>query len=188
MFQRPMSWRHSTVIDTILTCCRQSFIRCHLFHATLYWWDYVIQNDRRCVLMFKISKFLSAMKKGFNGCVPMFSSPYVPQSLCTPISMLHGPDVSRPWVPQKHDDVIKWKKFPRYWPFARGIHRWPVNSPHKGQWRGTLMFPLICSWINAWVNNCEAGDLRHHRAHYDVIIMNIPSPYVPPSHSSPEMF
>ena len=23
-----------------------------------------------------------------------------------------------------HDDVIKWKHFPRYWPFVRGIHRW----------------------------------------------------------------
>ena len=47
-----------------------------------------------------------------------------------------------------HDDVIKWKHFPRYWPFVRGIHRWPVNSPHKGQWRGALMFSLICAWIN----------------------------------------
>ena len=35
--------------------------------------------------------------------------------------------------------------FPRYWPFVRGIHRWPVNSPHKGQWRGALMFSLICA-------------------------------------------
>ena len=34
-----------------------------------------------------------------------------------------------------HDDVIKWKHFPRYWPFVRRIHRSPVNSPHKGQWR-----------------------------------------------------
>ena len=34
-----------------------------------------------------------------------------------------------------HDDVIKWKHFPRNWPFVRGIHRGPVNSPHKGQWR-----------------------------------------------------
>ena len=32
-----------------------------------------------------------------------------------------------------HDDVIKWKHFPRHWPFVRGIHRSPVNSPHKGQ-------------------------------------------------------
>ena len=43
-----------------------------------------------------------------------------------------------------HDDVIKWKHFPRDWPFVRGIHRWPVNSPHKGQWRGALMFSFIC--------------------------------------------
>ena len=41
---------------------------------------------------------------------------------------------------QLYDDVIKWKHFPRYWPFVRGIHRSPVNSPHKGQWRGALMF------------------------------------------------
>ena len=61
-----------------------------------------------------------------------------------------------------HDDVIKWKHFPRYWPFVRGIHRWPVNSPHKGQWRGALMLPLIYAWINVWANNPEAGDLRRH--------------------------
>ena len=70
-----------------------------------------------------------------------------------------------------HDDVIKWKHFPRYWPFVRGIHRSPVNSPHKGQWRGAFMFSLICVWINDWVNNREAGDLRCYRAHYDVIVM-----------------
>ena len=53
-----------------------------------------------------------------------------------------------------------------------GIHRSPVNSPHKGQWRGALMFPLIWTWINSSVNNHEAGDLRRHRAHYDIIVMN----------------
>ena len=63
--------------------------------------------------------------------------------------------------------------FRGYWPFVRGIQRSPVNSPHKGQWRGALMFSLICSWINGWVNNREAGDLRRHRAHYDVIVMEI---------------
>ena len=44
-----------------------------------------------------------------------------------------------------HDEVIKWKLFPNYWPFVRGIHRWPVGSPHKGQWRRALMFSLICA-------------------------------------------
>ena len=70
-----------------------------------------------------------------------------------------------------HDDVIKWKHFPRYWPFVRGIHRSPVNSQHKGQWRGALMFSLICVWINGWVNTREAGDLRRYRAHFDVTVM-----------------
>ena len=55
--------------------------------------------------------------------------------------------------------------------YVRGIHRSPLNSPHKGQWRGFFMFSLICVWINDWVNNREAGDLRRYRAHYDVIVM-----------------
>ena len=42
-----------------------------------------------------------------------------------------------------HDDVIKWQHFPRYWPFVRWIHRSPVNSLHKAQSRGALMFSLI---------------------------------------------
>ena len=70
-----------------------------------------------------------------------------------------------------HDDVIKWKHFPRHRPFVRGIHRSSVNSPQKGQWRGDLIFSLICTWINGWVSNCEASDFRSHRAHYDFIVM-----------------
>ena len=50
----------------------------------------------------------------------------------------------------------------------------PVNSPHKGQWRGALMFSFIC--INGWVNNREAVDLRRHRAPYDVTVMKTWSP------------
>ena len=72
---------------------------------------------------------------------------------------------------EHHDDVINWKHFPRYWPFVRGIHRSPVNSRRKGQWRGALMFCMICAWINGWVNPREAADLRLHRAHYDVTVM-----------------
>ena len=69
-----------------------------------------------------------------------------------------------------HDDVNKWNHFPRYWPFVRGVHRSPVNYSHKGQWRGALMFFFICASING-VNNRGIGDLRRHRAHYDVIVM-----------------
>ena len=55
----------------------------------------------------------------------------------------------------------------------------PVNSPHKGQWRGALMFSLICARINDWVNNREAGNLRRHRGHYDVIVMWLCETLVP---------
>ena len=62
---------------------------------------------------------------------------------------------------------------PCYWPFVfvLGIHRSPMNSPHKWQWCGASMFSLICAWINGWVNNREDGDMRRHRAHYDVTAM-----------------
>ena len=63
------------------------------------------------------------------------------------------------------------ENFLRYWPFVRGIHRSPVDSPHKGQWRGALMFSLICAWTNGWASNKDAGYLRRHRAHYDVPVM-----------------
>ena len=43
-------------------------------------------------------------------------------------------------VNKPHDGVIKWKHYPRYWPFVWEIHQSPVNSNHKGQWRGALMF------------------------------------------------
>ena len=53
-------------------------------------------------------------------------------------------------------------KFQSWWRHQMGIHR---SSPR------TSMFSLICAWINRWVNNCEAGHLRRHHAHYDVIVM-----------------
>ena len=63
---------------------------------------------------------------------------------------------------QSHDDLNKWKHFRWYWPFVRGIHRSPMDSPHKGQWSGALMISLFCAWKNGWANTRDAGDLRHH--------------------------
>ena len=63
--------------------------------------------------------------------------------------------------------------FPASLALCAGNSPVPVNSPHKGQWRGALMFSLICARINGWVNNREAGDLRRHRAHYDVVVMDM---------------
>ena len=68
-----------------------------------------------------------------------------------------------------HDGLIK--HFPYNGPFVRGIHRSSVISSHKGQWRGALMFSLIWTWINGWVNNREAGDLERRRVHYDITVM-----------------
>ena len=78
-------------------------------------------------------------------------------------------------IGKPYHDVIKWKHFPCYWPFVWGIHRSSVNSPYKGQWRGALVFPVICAWINGWVNNREAGDdvtvmYRSHETGYCLLI------------------
>ena len=64
--------------------------------------------------------------------------------------------------------VMKRIHFPRYWPIVGEFtsHRWiPLTKASDAE------LPLICAWINGWVNNNDAGDLRRHRAHYDVIVM-----------------
>ena len=54
---------------------------------------------------------------------------------------------------------------------VRGIHRWPVDSPHKGQWRGAFIFTLISAWTKGWTQNRDTCDLRRHGAHYDVTVV-----------------
>ena len=71
------------------------------------------------------------------------------------------------------DDAIKWKHFPRYWPFVRVIHRWRVKSPTKAKDAELWYFLLSTPWINGWVNTRQVGDLRRHRGHHDVIVMII---------------
>ena len=66
----------------------------------------------------------------------------------------HNSDV---FLQRNHDDVIKWKHFPRYWPFVRGIHRSPVNSTHKGQWRGALMFLFFYLRLNKRLSKQSRG-------------------------------
>ena len=65
-----------------------------------------------------------------------------------------------------NDDVIKWKHFLRHWPFVRGI-----VSPHKGQWRGALVFSLTCTWTNGLGKQSDTDNLRRHIAHYEVTLM-----------------
>ena len=70
-----------------------------------------------------------------------------------------------------HDDVIKWKHFPRYWPFGREFtgHRWILRT--KASDAELWYFLWSAPWINSWVNNHEAGDLRRYPAHYNVAVM-----------------
>ena len=71
-----------------------------------------------------------------------------------------------------HDDVIEWKLFRVTGPLCGEFtgHRW---IPHtKASDAELWYFLLISAWINGWVNNRGAGDLRRHRAHYDVIVMH----------------
>ena len=71
----------------------------------------------------------------------------------------------------RHDDVIKWKHFWRYWPLCGEFtgHRWiPCTKTSDAE---LWCFLWSAPWINGWVNNREAGDLRRQRAHYDAIIM-----------------
>ena len=70
---------------------------------------------------------------------------------------------SRRWKSMSRDDVIKWKLFPRY--------RWiPLT---KASDTGLWCFLLICVWTNHWANNTDTGNLRRHRTHYDVTVMQI---------------
>ena len=71
---------------------------------------------------------------------------------CHTSKFLHFPVQVLNWF---NDDVIKWKYFPRYCPFVRGIHR----------------FSLICAWIIGWLNHRKVGDLRRHHAQYDVTVI-----------------
>ena len=90
-------------------------------------------------------------------------SPYgITRPKCVDIFMVSKIDISDGWIRAEwwlnccsyHDDVIKWKYFPRYWHFV---------------------FYLICAWINVWMNKRGAGDLRRHHVHYDVNVMTMTS-------------
>ena len=65
------------------------------------------------------------------------------------------------------------EKFPAWLPLCAGNSPVTGESPAQRAVTGTLMFSLICARIYGWVNNFEAGDLRRHRAHYDVTVMRI---------------
>ena len=93
------------------------------------------------------------------------------RALCTHIMLYHIYTYIRTRKSECHDDVIKWRHFPRYSPFVLGIRRSHVISLHKGQWRGASMLSLIWVWINGSANNRKADDLIRHCAYHDVTVM-----------------
>ena len=79
------------------------------------------------------------------------------------------PNHGKVWT---HDDVIKWKHSVLLG-ICAGNSSVTGEFPTQRPVTRNLVFSLICAWINAWVNNREAGDLRRHCAHYDVIVMHV---------------
>ena len=105
---------------------------------------YIITGDHKCSLrrILYVGTFCKDHSKDSNTVVLISIS----RAIC---------------VYSEHDDAIKW-------PFVRGIHLSPVNSPHKGQWYRDFMLSLIYAWTNVWAYHRNAGDLRRHCAQYDV--------------------
>ena len=99
--------------------------------------------------------------------VHVYVSPVASLSLCLWLSLSFSiPSFSALWWRHQMEALLC------HWPFVRGIHRWPVDSPHKCQWRGALLFSMMCAWTNGWANNRDAGDLGCHIAHCDVTVMS----------------
>ena len=147
-------------------------------HALLRW-SYTLFNTSACTICISHTANWKQTDYLFYG------SRYILIKRVTVVMAFHA-ECSR--TLQMHVDVIKWKYFPRYWPILRGIHRSQVNSPHKGQWRGALMFSLICAWINGRASTHEASDLRRHRAHYDVTVMELASADILDKSLSPRIY
>ena len=147
-----------------------------LCHKLLVLYACIILLSWRCIYMLMMLYICVCVNKYVYMCMHLHLCIYVCIGVCscgyvrTLVFLFSFASV---YFHPQHDDVIKWKHFPRNCPFVWGIHLSPANSPHKGQWRGALMFSLLCAWINAWVNNREAGDFTRHHAHYNVIVMII---------------
>ena len=112
----------------------------------------------------EINKAVSQWLLTFNLCV----------SVTWPLTCaFHIPCTHTPEIIDMHRGVCdnNWKHLPCYRPFLRGIYQSLVDCPHKGQWRGALMFSLICAWTNIAANNRNNGDLRCYCVHYVVTLM-----------------
>ena len=119
----------------------------------------------------------------FHHSLAHFSLSFSPVAILTPKFTREGgraagdeDKLKKVDITDVHDDVIKWKHFPRFWPFVRGIHWSSVDSSHKGQWRGALMFSLICALIKRLrkqSRGCWLETLSHSLwCHYNVLSLS----------------
>ena len=156
---------------------------------TKYWEGTCIKHAKRLYFIFMHQSFY----KWFVLCrvLPLLSTGQVDHIYLSILSIAHMP-LWQTWnkpatksltCSDNYYHLTWWchqmETFSAFLALCTGIHRSPVNSPHKGQWHGALKFSLISAWINPWVNNHEACDLRRHRAHYDVTVMT--------NHSRPQL-
>ena len=151
------------------TCQLLSFMKSCLFMVLVYL-AFFLQQTFGCCRLYRQYKF--------QGVFPQLESLSLSRPYLVSYMMLHK--ISHNWcvrfamlcahVSSCHDDVIKWKHFPCYWLFVRRIHWSPMNSPQRPLTRSFDVY-LFWAWINGWVNNREAGDLRRHSAHCDVTVM-----------------
>ena len=94
----------------------------------------------------------------------------------------YGPDLDICWQHWfSHEDVMIWKPWWRHQmeTFSALLALCAWNSLVTGEFPSqrpvtqSFDFCLIYAWTNGWVNNRETGDLRRHRAHYDVIVLAV---------------
>ena len=126
-----------------------------LSFTPIYWWN--IRHNKHDDYGTNYSAKL-INKLYFYGSI--YRWVHTPVSINDPLGILFNFLVTVTSDNQQHDDVTKSKHFPRCLPLVRGIHRRPLNSPHKGQWRGVVMFSLIYVWTNGRVNNRDATVMK----------------------------
>ena len=126
-------------------------------------WITVFQNLQAGFLVFSEHKIRTLIRK--YEIIPHRISSHTP-SAETEISSSLWRNFHH-WL---HDDVIKWKYFPCYCPLWGES---PVTGgfPSQKSVTRSLILSLMCAWTDGWANNRDVGDLRRHRAHYDVNLM-----------------
>ena len=69
------------------------------------------------------------------------------------------------------------------WPFVRGIHRLPVDSPHRGSECAPFVFSPLLDWKSCWSNTGVSADLRrrdanltslcYHRSSHWILLLQV---------------